>query len=88
MISNECCPIAAEGARQFGYKQSEKYERELVDALKLLAAMPHLSAERSTGSEIIRVLPCGAHNILYVIENEDVLVLRVLPGLQNWVDLL
>jgi plasmid stabilization system protein ParE len=33
-------------------------------------------------------MPCGAHNILYVVDNEDVIVLRVLHGLQNWFDLL
>ncbi len=31
-------------------------------------------------------MPCGAHNILYVVENEDVVVLRVLHGLQDWLE--
>jgi toxin ParE1/3/4 len=80
--------IAAEGARQFGYQQSERYERELADALDLLAEMPHLGVERSTGSENVRLMPCGVHNILYVVKDGDVLVLRILHGLQNWVDVL
>ena len=56
--------------------------------LDMLAAMPHLARERQASLQVVRLMPCGAHNILYVVENEDVLVLRVLHGLQNWVELL
>ncbi|WP_375452238.1 type II toxin-antitoxin system RelE/ParE family toxin [uncultured Devosia sp.] len=80
--------IAAEGARQFGYRQSEVYEIRLGEALDNLAANPYLGPERQTSSGTARLMPCGAHNILYVIESEDVLILRVLHGLQNWFDLL
>lgn len=33
-------------------------------------------------------MPCGSHNVLYVVDNEDVIILRVLHGLQDWFDLL
>jgi toxin ParE1/3/4 len=80
--------ISAESARQFGFQQSEFYERRLVDMLDVLAANPRLAVERQASQSRVRLMPVGAHNILYVIENEDVLVIRVVHGLQNWFDLL
>lgn len=56
-----------------------------------LAAHPNLASERQASQSLVRLMPCGSHNILYVVENEDVIVLRVLRvlhGLQNWFDLL
>ena len=80
--------ISAEGAIQYGYVQSEFYERKLVDMLDTLAGSPYLAAERQASSMSVRLMPCGAHHMLYVIENEDIVILRVLHGLQNWFDLL
>ena len=79
--------VAAEGAIRFGFLQSEAYEQELVAMLDTLAAHPHMASERQASQSLVRLMPCGSHNILYVVEN-DVIVLRVLHGLQNWFDLL
>ena len=80
--------MAAEGALRFGYSQSEVYELEIVAMLDTLAVHPYLTSERQASQSFVRLMPCGSHNILYVVENEDVIVLRVLHGLQNWFDLL
>ena len=80
--------VAAEGARKYGFSKSERYEQDMVAMLDTLAAMPQLAPERQASQQVVRLMPCGAHNILYVVENDDVLVLRVLHGLQNWFDLL
>ena len=79
--------VAAEGARQFGFAQSEIYEQELVAMLDTLAAMPYLAAERQASQQLVRLMPYGAQNILYIVDNEDVVMLRVLHGLQNWFEL-
>lgn len=76
--------IAAEGAKQFGFAQSELYELQLVDMFDMLAANPYMAVERHSAAGSIRLMPIGAHNILYVVEAEDVIILRVLHGLQNW----
>lgn len=76
--------IAEEGAKQFGFVQSEVYELQLVDMFDTLAANPYMAAERHSAAGSIRLMPIGAHNILYVVEAEDVIILRVLHGLQNW----
>ena len=80
--------ISAEGAVQFGFVQSEFYEHKLVEMLDTLAARPYLAPERRAAHGRVRLMPCGVHNILYMVENEDVVILRVLHGLQNWFDLL
>ncbi|MET3924091.1 type II toxin-antitoxin system RelE/ParE family toxin [Devosia sp. 2618] len=80
--------VARDGALRFGFVQSEAYERELVGMFDTLAAMPYLAVERQASQSVVRLMPSGAHNILYVVENEDVVILRVLHGLQNWFDLL
>ena len=80
--------ISAEGALRYGYGQSEAYERKLVNLLDALAAHPYMAPERRATVSSVRLMPSGAHNILYTIENEDVIVLRVLHHLQDWFDLL
>lgn len=80
--------VAAEGALRFGYAQSEVYEQEIVGTLDALADHPYMASERQASQSLVRLMPCGSHNILYVVENEDVIVLRVLHGLQNWFELL
>lgn len=49
-----------------------------------LAIHPTLAPERQAMYGMVRLMPIGAHNILYVVEAEDVIILRVLHGLQNW----
>lgn len=56
--------------------------------LDTLAEHPYMAAERRASQSLVRLMPCGSHNILYIVENEDVIVLRVLHGLQNWFELL
>jgi toxin ParE1/3/4 len=80
--------VAAEGALRFGFLQSETYEQELVAMFDTLADHPYVAAERQASQSLVRLMPCGVHNIVYIVEDEDVIVLRVLHGLQNWFDLL
>jgi toxin ParE1/3/4 len=80
--------VATEGSLRFGFKQSERYEREMVSMLDNLAVMPEIGSERQAASSVVRLIPCGSHNICYVVKDGDVLILRVLHGLQNWFDLL
>mgnify|MGYP001094546055 CR=1 FL=1 len=80
--------MAAEGALRFGYAKSEAYEREIVAMLDALAMHPNMAPERQATHSLVRLMSCGSHNILYIVDDQDVVVLRVLHGLQNWFDLL
>ncbi|MBE0581392.1 type II toxin-antitoxin system RelE/ParE family toxin [Devosia sp.] len=80
--------IAEDGMLNFGDNHARQYTSKLIDMFERLADMPYLAAERQASQQTVRLMPCGSHNILYVVENEDVVVLRILHGLQNWFDLL
>ena len=80
--------ISLWGLDKFGPLQAEKYDLRLADMLDALAANPEMAPERKGARSRARLMPCEAHHILYVIDGEDIIVLRVLHHLQDWFDLL
>ena len=80
--------IAEDGIMKFGVRHARNYTIRLIDMFDTLALHPGMAAERQASLRVIRIMPCGSHNILYIVENEDVIILRVLHGLQDWFDLL
>ena len=80
--------IAESGMIDFGEHHARKYTVSLLDMFDTLAAMPYLAQERQASSQVVRLIPCGSHNIIYLVEDDDVVILRVLHGLQNWFELL
>lgn len=80
--------MSAEGALRWGYERSEIYEQEMVDMFDHFSAMPYMAPLKQAASGDVRVMPCGSHNIVYVVENEDVVIVRVLHGLQDWFEML
>jgi len=80
--------IVEQGTVQFGRHVSGAYLARILELFETLAAHPHMGSERLAAQSTVRLMPCGSHNILYVIENEDVVILRVMHGLQDWFELL
>ena len=80
--------IAEAGITNFGVRHAQNYILEFLDVFDTLAANPLMAAERQAASQKVRLMPHGSHNILYVVEDEDVVILRVLHGLQDWFELL
>jgi toxin ParE1/3/4 len=78
--------LCAEGQSLFGRAQAVRYETELVDRFDMLAAHPYIVPAHEVDGLELRLMPSGRHHILYVVENEDVIILRVLHALQNWLD--
>jgi len=76
--------IAAWGMQTFGYRQSERYERRMVDMFDTLALNPELAPQRQSAAGPVRVMPCGVHLIVYRIEEGEVAILRVLHQHQRW----
>lgn len=79
--------IAIAGIDQFGTRQSRNYIAKIVDMFDTLARNPMLGMERSSSRGAVRLMPCGRHHIIYRLENDDVVILRVVHALQNWPDL-
>ncbi|MFC4352562.1 type II toxin-antitoxin system RelE/ParE family toxin [Fodinicurvata halophila] len=80
--------IYLHGVREFGVHQAEHYHAGLMETLRLLAEQPMIARERSEFRPAVRIHVHQAHLIVYQVRQDDVLVLRVLDGRQDWEELL
>ena len=60
----------------------------LQQCFELLADQPLLARERKELTPPIRIHVHRAHVVAYVVRADDVLIVRVLDGRQNWPELL
>jgi toxin ParE1/3/4 len=79
--------IYTHGLSDYGRGAADRYILELFARIDRLADNPYVVPVRLAreGHEF-RLVPVGAHHVFYVIENEDVLVVRVLHGKANWTE--
>lgn len=76
--------IYIRGAEQFGVSQSERYVDDLFNTFERLADNPHMARERHELNPAMRLHPYQAHVIAYTIREDDILIVRVLHGRQDW----
>jgi toxin ParE1/3/4 len=76
--------IALWGLGQFGAHQATAYDVRLTDMFDRLAASPGMGVERHGATRSARFMPCGAHNIVYQVTGQGILILRVLHHSQDW----
>lgn len=62
----------------FGEAQAEKYFAELWACFKMLETNPLMGRERSEFSPPVRMYHHGRHLIVYIVEDDTVLIVRVL----------
>ncbi len=62
----------------FGRRQAEVYEQQLRHVFDIIAENPQLAAERSEYSPPVRIHHHGSHYIIYVIEDDHIVIVRVL----------
>ena len=73
--------ITADGIDQFGEVVADRYVDDLFVLLGDLTAFPHLGVQRTP---TIRTAPFGAHVVLYREVAEQVVVLRIRHGREDW----
>lgn len=66
------------GFRNFGRDQADRYEQGLRHAIDIIADNPRIAAERPEYTPRVRVHHHGRHYIVYLIERDHVLIVRVL----------
>jgi toxin ParE1/3/4 len=76
--------LAEDGTVQFGLRRTLAYLADLRTAFELLAAHPRMARERDGLPPHARLHPFRAHNIIYSIKGDDILILRVLGHRQDW----
>lgn len=73
------------GVRQFGAAQAERYYEGLERAFEFLAAHPLAARERFEIVPPVRIHPYKAHLVVYVVDDDGVLILRVRHGREDWI---
>ncbi|AOO80098.1 type II toxin-antitoxin system RelE/ParE family toxin [Bosea vaviloviae] len=76
--------IYLEGVGQFGQRQAEIYAANLSSCFELLASQPLMARERTEIQPPVRVHAHGSHIIVYAVDEEDILIMRVLHGRRDW----
>ena len=73
------------GVRLFGAAQAERYHEGLERVFEFVAAHPLAVRERSEIDPPVRIHPYGAHLVIYMADDEGVLILRVRHGREDWI---
>ena len=68
----------------FGPAQADAYVARLKEAVDLLAEYPLAARLRTETRPPVRVRRCGAHMIVYVVDEVGVLILRFRHGHEDW----
>lgn len=71
-------------ARNWSADQADRYTEALEDAFGALLGMPEIARERHEFNPPVRIHPSAQHVIVYRIQNDRLIILRVLGGRQNW----
>ncbi len=66
------------GLSNFGQGQADAYEQDLRHAIEIIADNPRLAAERPEYRPPVRIHHHAKHYVIYLIEDEHILVVRVL----------
>ncbi|MBD8891549.1 type II toxin-antitoxin system RelE/ParE family toxin [Roseibium litorale] len=64
--------------------QTDVYIDELSNRFEMIAAAPDMARERTEFTPPVRIHSHRRHLIVYTVEEEEVVVLRLLGGAQNW----
>ena len=79
--------IAKMGVRLFGERQANRYNEDLFALFDLISANPRMARARDEVSPPVRIFPFKAHLIVYLVdENDDVLIVRLRHVHENWSD--
>ena len=66
------------GREQFGERQAEFYLFEIFDHLDLIKDKPGLFPQVNNYHAGLRRCPIGAHSIYYIIEEDEISVVRII----------
>jgi toxin ParE1/3/4 len=72
------------GCREFGQPQAERYHGGLATAFQLIADNPRIARERPEFIPPVRLHPYQSHLVVYRLDEDGVLIVRVLHGRQEW----
>jgi toxin ParE1/3/4 len=72
------------GVDEFGAAQAEGYFTGLEEAFSFLASHPRAARERREISPPVRAHRYKSHLIVYILDGDDVLILRIRHAREDW----
>lgn len=82
---NDIAAIADYTIATFGVDQALAYRDSLMETFEMLARFPRAARERLEIDPPVRAHPHKSHMIIYIIDDDDVLILGVRHGREDWV---
>jgi len=75
-------------AENWTLDQADSYIDGLVRMFDAIVAMPEIARERPEFSPPVHIHSHQSHLIVYLVKRDQVVILRVLGGRQNWQEIL
>ena len=72
------------GRKEFGELIASNYLRKIQHILSLIEHQPQMAPLHPELGEAMRLHPVGSHVVVYEIEDQQIVVIRILRGEQNW----
>ena len=76
--------IYTRGAELFGVDQADEYAAGLTRVFEFLASFPRAARERIEANPPVRAHPYKSHLIVYIIDNEEIVIVRIRHGHEDW----
>lgn len=73
-----------QGLDRFGPIQTERYLEEIEAQFEMLASFPMVARLRQELTTPVRAHPHSAHIIVYSVEADGILILRIRSAAENW----
>lgn len=71
-------------AANWGVDQADRYLDGLERSFATLAGMPEIAREWDEFTPPVRIHPTGPHLIVYRVEDQIIVVVRILASRRNW----
>ena len=76
--------IYARGEDLFGIAQADDYAAGLERTFDFLSEFPRAARERTETRRQLRAYPFKAHLIIYVMDEDDILIVRIRHAHEDW----
>ena len=76
--------ISESGIENFGVSQARRYHDALFEVFDLISANPQMARARSEFAKPCRIHRFQSHVIVYQIEGDDIRIIRVRHGREDW----
>lgn len=72
------------GLRTYSERQAIAYASDLIDAFRWISNWPLTARLHDDIRPPVRLWPCGAHNVIYTVREDEVVILRIFHHSADW----